>query len=105
VFGHRRSKSSPILPPIHQTTWQHIKDACVRAELRKDIAAHPLRRGFSDAARPAGVSITDLAEMLRDDPAVALRYRSKDPALLRRPARKISPVMRVVPNEHKVKGQ
>ena len=94
VFGHRRAKASPILPPIHQTNWQHIKDACARAELSKDIAAHSLQRCFSDAARQAVVSVTELAEMLRNDPAVALRYQSKDPELRRRQARKISRAMR-----------
>jgi hypothetical protein len=102
VFGHRSHARAPIRPPIHQTTWQHIKDACARAELSRDIAAHSLRRGFSDAARQAGVSVTDLAEMLRNDPAVALRYQTKDPELLRRQARKISRVMRAGQAEKKV---
>ena len=43
-----------------------------------------------------------LAEMLRNDPAVALRYQSKDPELPRRQARKIRRVMRLPQAAEKV---
>jgi integrase len=84
VFGYRSHARAPIRPPIQQTTWQHINDACARAELSRDIAAHSLRRAFSDAAPQADVSVADLAE------------------LLRRQARKISRVMWVAPSPREV---
>ena len=49
--------------------------------------------GFSDAANEAGVSVRDLAEMLRNDPGVALRYQHRDVAKVKREARKIGRVI------------
>lgn len=93
VFGHRRGKSSPILPPLNFTTWTHIKKACQRAQLSDDISAHSLRHGFADAADEAGVSVRDLADILRNDPVVTLRYQHRNRRKMREAADRISVVM------------
>jgi integrase len=93
VFLHRAGKSQPWRPPLYDTTWAHIKAAVERTELSDAISAHSLRHGFADAANEAGVSVRDLAEILRNNPAVALRYQHRDVAKLRDAAARISRVM------------
>lgn len=93
IFLHRAGQRQPWRPPLYDTTWAHIKAAARRAELSADISAHSLRHGFADAANAAGVGVRDLAEILRNDPAVALRYQHRDEAKLRGAAKKISRVM------------
>lgn len=93
VFAHRRGRRAPWLPPAYNTTWQRIKDGCRAAGLDDRISAHALRRGFADAANEAGVSTRDLAELLRHDPVVTLRYQSRDISRLRESAGRIGKAM------------
>jgi site-specific recombinase XerD len=93
VFLHRAGRSQPWRPPLYDTTWAHIKAAVERAALSDAISAHSLRHGFADAANEAGVGVRDLAEILRNNPAVALRYQHRDVAKLRDAAARISRVM------------
>ncbi len=93
AVGHWHAEAAPILPPTHQTIRQHIKVAVHAGRTIQGLGAHPNRRCFSDAARRASVSPTDLADMVCDDPADALGCQSENPDLLRRQARKISRTM------------